>query len=33
MSKLSVPQEKNTIAKKSWVYMIYVIAKSSTFWC
>jgi hypothetical protein len=28
MSKLSVPQEKNTIVKNAWVSMIYVIAKS-----
>jgi hypothetical protein len=31
MSKLSVPQEKNTIVKNAWVSMIYVIAKSSIF--
>jgi hypothetical protein len=28
MSKLSVPQEKNTIVKNAWASMIYVIAKS-----
>jgi hypothetical protein len=31
MSKLSVPQEKNTIVKNAWVFMIYVIAKSVLF--
>ena len=31
ISKLSIPQEKNTIVKNAWVSMIYVIARFITF--